>query len=78
MKVHTIRRIVTEVPDLHDDAIYYVVDLAALFRKSKITIARWVKAGLIPPPSAIGLRSKGWRGSVVREMLNRMAPSRAH
>lgn len=72
--VKTIKQVEISLPLLQDDAVYYLKDLAAFFRKSKQTIARWVRSGLIPPPAKIGPYARGWRGSVVRKILDDMAP----
>jgi excisionase family DNA binding protein len=43
------------------DKLLTIDDLAALFRVSKITIARWVKQGVLPLPIRFGRRCIRWR-----------------
>jgi predicted DNA-binding transcriptional regulator AlpA len=43
------------------DKLLTIDDLAALFRVSKITIARWTKQQVLPKPVRFGRRCIRWR-----------------
>ena len=39
-----------------------VMELAAIFGVSRVTIWRWARAGIIPQPKKIGLNTTRWDG----------------
>ena len=38
--------------------------------KSRATIYRWIRDGVIPPPLKLGPRNVGWRASTIQDFLD--------
>ena len=52
-------------------------DLAAIFKKTETTIARWVKEGILPPPVRFGRRAVLWRAGDLEAFVQAMPPATA-
>jgi excisionase family DNA binding protein len=52
--------------------MYTTADLAALFRVSARTVARWAASGRIPAPVRIGRRNR-WTASAIQHYLDELA-----
>ncbi|HIF9261086.1 helix-turn-helix domain-containing protein [Photobacterium damselae subsp. damselae] len=46
-------------------------DVAAIVGRSPITIYRWMREGLLPPPIMVKGRVLGWRESVIDDWLEK-------
>lgn len=46
---------------------------AALGGVSRMTVYRWVKRGILPPPTRLGPRLNGWEVSALRAAMAKMA-----
>ena len=58
---------VSDAPAKHPLRLYRVGALADLLGVSMVTVWRWTKAGILPPPTAIG-GIRGWTEEVVRQI----------
>lgn len=57
-----------ELLRLIDDAWYSVKQVAQLYGGvHKITVWRWAKDGIIPPPTKLGPNTSRWHGKAIRE-----------
>lgn len=48
-------------------------EVAQALGVSRMTVWRWAKAGLIPQPHKLGIRTTRWDGREVMEVIRKMA-----
>lgn len=49
--------------------IISIIELTQLLNKSRVSIWRWVRDGVLPQPIKVQGRTLGWRESVILEWL---------
>ncbi len=58
------------IDEIHENGVLTYKDLQRQLKKSRATLWRWVRAGLLPPPIQLGPNSVGWRRSTYEAWLN--------